>query len=115
MAFESNYLAVEPATGEVAALRGRVALEFGAPWCGHCQAAQPALAQALQDRGDATHLKIEDGKGRPLGRAYRIKLWPTLVLLRDGEEVARVVRPRRPEDLAQALAQWDGVSGAAAG
>jgi len=105
--FERQYLGAEPAAGDVAARRGRVALEFGAPWCGHCQAAQPALAQGLDEREDATHLKIEDGKGRPLGRAYRIKLWPTLVLLRDGEEVARVVRPRGPEDLAAALAAWD--------
>jgi len=39
------------------------------------------------------HLKIEDGPGRPLGRSFRVKLWPTLVFLRDGVEVARVVRP----------------------
>jgi thioredoxin 1 len=97
VAFATDYLATEPALADVAALRGRVALEFGAPWCGHCQAAQPAMAQALQ------------------GRAYRVKLWPTLVLLRDGEEVARVVRPRSAEDLAQALAQWDAASGAAPG
>ena len=107
MGFERQYLAEEPAANAVASRHGRVALEFGAPWCGHCQAAQPALAEALQDRPDASHLKIEDGKGRPLGRAYRIKLWPTLVLLRDGQEIARVVRPRQAEDLAQALALWD--------
>lgn len=107
MGFEREYLSQEPAAADVAARSGRVALEFGAPWCGHCQAAQPALAQALEARADASHLKVEDGKGRPLGRAYRIKLWPTLVLLRDGEEVARVVRPRQPADLMQALAAWD--------
>ena len=39
------------------------------------------------------HIKIEDGSGRPLGRSFRVKLWPTLVFLRDGVEVARVVRP----------------------
>lgn len=107
MGFVRDYAASEPPAEAVAALPGRVALEFGAPWCGYCQAAQPALAQALQGRDDATHLKVEDGKGRPLGRAYRIKLWPTLVLLRDGKEVARVVRPREAADLAAALAQWD--------
>ncbi|HYG06811.1 MAG TPA: thioredoxin family protein [Stenotrophomonas sp.] len=115
MSFARSYREQEPAPAEVAALRGRVALEFGAPWCGHCQAAQPALAQAIDARGDAAHLKIEDGKGRPLGRAYRVKLWPTLVLLRDGQEVARVVRPREAADLAAALAQWDADSAARAG
>jgi thioredoxin 1 len=42
---------------------------------------------------------VEDGRGRPLGRAYRVKLWPTLVLLCDGQEIARAVRPRTPRDL----------------
>ena len=107
MAYQANYLAVEPALSEVRGLPGRVALEFGAPWCPHCQGAQPAIARALGERSDATHLKIEDGKGRPLGRAFGIKLWPTLVLLREGEEIARVVRPRTAEDLAEALVRWD--------
>jgi len=107
MAFAREYLAVEPTPAQVVGHPGRVALEFGAPWCGHCQAAQPALAQALDARPDTAHLKIEDGKGRPLGRAYRVKLWPTVVLLEDGQEVARVVRPVSAADLAAALARWD--------
>lgn len=48
---------------------------------------------------DVRHLKIEDGPGRPLGRSFGIKLWPTLVFLRDGTEVARVVRPTHAEQI----------------
>jgi len=107
MPFERGYLVQAPSPAQVVGRQGRVALEFGAAWCGHCQAAQPVLADAIQARPDVAHLKIEDGKGRPLGRAYRVKLWPTLILLRDGQEVARVVRPRSAEDLAAALARWD--------
>lgn len=107
MAYTADYAAVEPGHEAIQSSAGRLALEFGAPWCPHCQAAQPVLAQALGARADAAHLKIEDGKGRPLGRAYAVKLWLTVVLLRDGEEVARVVRPRSPQDLAEALAKWD--------
>lgn len=107
MAYADRYLAVEPVRSEVEASRGPLALEFGAPWCPHCQVAQQAFAQALGERAEAAHLKVEDGKGRPLGRAFGIKLWPTLVLLRDGVEVARVVRPRASADLVEALARWD--------
>ena len=82
-------------------------IEFGAPWCGHCIAAQPPLEAALARHPDVRHLKIEDGRGRPLGRSFRIKLWPTLVLLRDGEELARVVRPMQTEDIQQLLARID--------
>ncbi len=46
-----------------------------------------------------------DGKGRPLGRSYGVKLWPTLVFLKDGHEVARVVRPADATPLKQALDQ----------
>ncbi|MNW17665.1 hypothetical protein D3C71_2169300 [compost metagenome] len=47
---------------------------------------------------------MEDGPGKPLGRSYRIKLWPTLVVLKDGQEVARVVRPTDAAAIAAALA-----------
>jgi thioredoxin 1 len=95
----------EPSGDEVGALAGTTVLEFGAGWCGYCLGAQPAIEQALAARDDIRHVKISDGKGKPLGRAFRVKLWPTLVVLRDGQEVARVVRPRSPADVALALAQ----------
>lgn len=83
----------EPSVDAVRAMPGEVLLEFGAAWCPHCQRAQGPLREALGERPGMVHLKIEDGRGRPLGRAFRVKLWPTLVRLVDGEEVARVVRP----------------------
>jgi thioredoxin 1 len=49
------------------------------------------------------HLRVEDGRGRPLGRAFGVKLWPTLIFLHNGQELARVVRPTRPEVVLEAL------------
>lgn len=92
-----------PLRADVDAWQGWTLLEFGTPWCGHCRAAQPALAEALQNFPQLRHLKIEDGPGRPLGRSYRIKLWPTLLLLRDGQELARLVRPTLASDIVVAL------------
>ena len=90
------------------ALPGLTVLEFGANWCGHCQAAQSVITQALAARTGLRHIKVEDGPGRPLGRSYRVKLWPTLVLLRDGLEVERLVRPTQLADIAAALARQAG-------
>jgi thioredoxin 1 len=51
------------------------------------------LAALLQKYPQVRHLNIEDGKGRPLGRSFQVKLWPTLVFLRDGQVLAQAVRP----------------------
>ncbi|AEG94181.1 thioredoxin family protein [Ramlibacter tataouinensis] len=93
-----------PTRQEVDALPGATLLEFGTGWCGWCQGAQPHIAAALQGHPGLRHLKVEDGPGRPLGRSYKVKLWPTLVVLKDGQEVARVVRPAGAEPISQALA-----------
>ena len=92
-----------PSRAEIDALQGLTLLEFGTDWCGHCRATQSALAEALSKLPQWHHLKVEDGQGRPLGRSYHVKLWPTLVLLRDGQEVARLVRPTQAADITAAL------------
>lgn len=101
--YTCDYLQQEPARDEVDALAGKVLLEFGAPWCGHCIAAQPLLQAALA-AGEIQHLKIEDGRGRPLGRSFGVKLWPTLVFLCDGRELARLVRPTGLAEVDHAVA-----------
>lgn len=105
MSYTAEHAVSEPARAGVDALPGLTVLEFGTAWCPHCIAAQPLLREALVARDDVRHLKIEDGPGRPLGRSYRIKLWPSVLLLRDGVEIARVVRPTTMAELAELLAQ----------
>ena len=94
-----------PTREEVDALPGPLVLEFGTDWCGHCQAAVGPIATALADYPQVRHIKVEDGPGRRLGRSFRVKLWPTLVFMKDGLELARVVRPTTVAELRPALAQ----------
>lgn len=102
--FKPYLSAIEaPNLADVQALHGLTVLEFGTEWCGHCRAAQPRLAQALAQHPSWQHLKIEDGPGRALGRHFRVKLWPTLILLKDGQEFARLVRPSSSDDISAAL------------
>ncbi len=100
------YSTEEPARTEIDALPGPTVLEFGANWCGWCQGAQPHIATAMADHPGLRHLKVEDGKGKPLGRSFGVKLWPTLVFLQEGREIARVVRPDGPQAIRQALARF---------
>ncbi|MGO3126843.1 MAG: thioredoxin family protein [Luteimonas sp.] len=107
MTAASGYRVEAPSRDEVDAMRGPLLIEFGTHWCGRCQAAQPAIASALAGYGAIEHLKIEDGKGRPLGRSFSVKLWPTLIVMRDGVELARVVRPTDAATVAGALRALD--------
>jgi thioredoxin 1 len=103
----ADYAAVEPARAEVDALAGPALLEFGTPWCGHCRRAQPLIREALAGHPGVRHIRVADASGRPLGRSFGVKLWPTLVFLRDGRETERLVRPADPEAIRGALARID--------
>jgi len=103
----TDYLRSEPSREEVDALAGPALLEFGSPTCGHCLRAAPFIAAALAKHPRVRHLKVADGSGRPLGRSFGVRLWPTLVMLADGREVARLVRPVRPAEIEEALAALD--------
>src|SRR5262249_25697871 len=82
---------------EVNQLPGPVLLEFGASWGGNCQAICPRLAALLSRFPHVRPIKIEDGKGKPLGGSFRVKLWPTLVFLKDGKVLKQVARPTDAE------------------
>jgi len=93
MPFTPDYRDDEPTRDEIDQSLGLVLLEFGAGWCGHCQALSPTIEELLRNHPQVRHLRIADGRGKPLGRSFRVKLWPTLVLLRDGEVISQLVRP----------------------
>ncbi|MFL6707834.1 MAG: thioredoxin family protein [Massilia sp.] len=98
------YQTEQPARSDIDAMPGITALDFGTDWCGYCKGAAPHIAEAVQATAGIRHIKVEDGAGRKLGRSFKIKLWPTVVVLKDGVEVARVVRPGDAAEVAQALA-----------
>jgi thioredoxin 1 len=85
------------------AIDGPIVLNFGAGWCGHCQLVWSAIMQELKKCPEVKHFAIEDGRGRKLGAIFRVKLWPTLIFLKNGEEVTRLVRPTSPDVISTAL------------
>lgn len=96
---------VKTTRDQVDSLVSATVIEFGTGWCGYCQAARPLIDHVLADHSEVRHLRIEDGRGKRLGRTFAVKLWPTFVFLRDGSEVARVVRPRSADPLRDAMAK----------
>jgi thioredoxin 1 len=105
MALSNSYITKEPARSEIDALHAPTMLEFGTASCSYCQAAQPFIAAAFANYPQITHIKVEDGRGRPLGRSFGVKLWPTLLFLKEGKEVARLVRPQGAAVIVAAMRQ----------
>lgn len=107
MGMSEPYDTAEPQRAEVDTMRGAVVIEFGTDWCGYCRAAQSIIAEALAQHPRVSRLKVEDGPGRPLGRSFGVKLWPTLIFMRDGKEIARSVRPVDALSIRAALERID--------
>lgn len=105
MPITDDYAATEPTRAEIDALQGPTLLEFGSVSCGWCIRAESLLKTAFATHPGVRHIKVEDGSGQPLGRSFGVKLWPTLVFLDRGREVARLVRPTSEAELRNALAQ----------
>jgi thioredoxin 1 len=97
MPYDPVYHEQAPSREELEQMPGPVLLEFGATWCGICSGFAPQLERLMKDFPGVRHIKVEDGKGKPLGRSFLVKLWPTLVFLRDGQVIQQVSRPSRDQ------------------
>ena len=97
------YDTLQPERAAIDAHAGVTAIDFGTNWCGYCKAAEPHIDRALAQYPEIRHVKVEDGPGRALGRSFRVKLWPTVVVMKNGQEVARVVRPGDDQAVVDAL------------
>ena len=97
MPFDPEYHEQQPTREEVDRMQGPVVVEFGADWCPICQGFAPKLEALFEKNPDVTHVRAADGRGKPLGRSFGVKLWPTLVFMRDGQVVEQMSRPSQEE------------------
>ena len=103
MSYTSQYKPETLSRGDLDQSAGPMVIEFGTNWCGICRGAQAEIKAAMDNHPEVPHVKVEDGKGRRLGRTFGVKLWPSLIFLKDGEEMARIVRPESSSDIVGAL------------
>jgi thioredoxin 1 len=101
-----------PTREQVDRMPGPVLLEFGTAWCGHCRAIAHRVDALLATHPGVRHVKVEDGPGQPLGRSFKVRLWPNFVFLRDGTLLRQLARPTG-EELRQAFEAFGADPGAA--
>lgn len=81
-----------------------VLVDFWAPWCGPCKMIAPELAAvAVEYEGKAIVVKVNIDEQQELASAYSVMSIPTLLLMKDGKEVERIVGYRPRKDLMDAI------------
>ena len=81
---------------------GYVLVDFFATWCGPCKMQAPVLEELKEDRSDVKVVKIDVDQETEIARLYGVMSIPTLILFKDGKEVAKNVG-FMPKEL---LVQW---------
>lgn len=69
----------------------KVLVDFYADWCGPCKMLAPIVEEVASEHDDLKVVRINVDNEERIAMDYQIMSIPTLVLIKDGKEVDRVV------------------------
>ena len=82
-----------------------VVVDFWAPWCGPCRMVAPELEKVARTHaGRWLVVKVNTDEQSDLAARYRIQSIPTLAVVHDGREVARVAGVRPAQEIERFVA-----------
>jgi thioredoxin 1 len=79
-----------------------ILVDFSAPWCSPCKRLEPILEQLSSEwAGKATFVKVNVDESPELAMKYQVMSVPTMIMFRDGQEVARLIGLQTREKLVE--------------
>jgi thioredoxin 1 len=84
---------------------GKVLLDFWATWCGPCKMIAPYVEQVAEEYPHITVGKIDVDVQTPLAIQFGVSSIPTLVVMENGQEVARALGYRPKADIQKLLGE----------
>ncbi|KGJ90673.1 thioredoxin [Colwellia psychrerythraea] len=90
---------------EVEQAKGKVLIDFYAPWCAPCKMLAPVVEQIAQDNADIKVIKINADNSQALMAKFGIRGIPTLLLINNGELVATQVGAASVSQVTQFIQQ----------
>ena len=69
----------------------KVLIDFYADWCGPCKMLAPIVEEVASEHEDLKVVRINVDNEESIAMNYQIMSIPTLVLIKDGKEVDRVI------------------------
>jgi len=69
----------------------KVLVDFYADWCGPCKMLAPIVEEVASEHEDLKVVRINIDNEESIAMDYQIMSIPTLVLIKDGKEVDRVI------------------------
>lgn len=84
---------------EVRERKGLSLIDFYADWCGPCRMVMPIVEDIASEREDLLVVKVNVDDNQNLAREFGVFSIPTLVVMKDGKEIARSTGAKSKEKI----------------